>query len=205
MVIIITSILGEHRLPRNMAIATIHGIFQDEETPLTSRLGAKEMGWLEAGWVHTVCAQQFICKRNYAEERLEWGCLWGRKFAGIREAGGPGGHRPQQFPTIREPGPQRLAHFLLYCPLLSTTQAWASHAPSLLKNPQWLPTACCLVLQLTLCHTIAQAPQVSLFRGYLPKNLGQDCWRKLLGFCQEGKACLMKIFFPQENDPSALL
>lgn len=54
MVVIMTSIQREHRLPRKMAIGSIHRVFQDEEVPLTSRLSAKEMGQPVAGQFHTV-------------------------------------------------------------------------------------------------------------------------------------------------------
>lgn len=63
-VIIMTSIQREHRLPRKMAIASIHRIFQDEVAPLTSRLSAKEMGQPVAGQAHTVSGSWFICKRH---------------------------------------------------------------------------------------------------------------------------------------------
>lgn len=127
---------------------------------------------------HTLSyAQQLDYKRDHEVRHWEWGDgALGWKFGAVRGAGGPHDDRLGNFLQSGSQGP---SGFLRPCfPRLSyPPSCLACQAPPL---PTVTPYCRRFALQLTRAVVTTHAPQVSLPRDDLPKNVGQDCWRKLL-------------------------
>lgn len=109
-----------------MTTATTLRIFQVEGWCLWPQ------GLVHKKWdSHTLSFAQHMLA---VHETLGLGGLWGWQVGAIREAGGPSDLKTQQFPALRESGPQNLVTFrsTVLLPLLSSP---ALSCPSSTQEP----------------------------------------------------------------------